>query len=102
MKATIKNSLLSLSVSGLLSLSTAVFMTSCKDFFSNESPSAETPDKVFSNAALTEQAVCGAYQELARDKGYTNRLACGYVGLNTDCEWSNWSTGTDDTGKLSR
>ena len=78
----------------------ALSMMACTDFFSNESPSAETPDKVFSNAALTEQAVCGAYQELARDKGYTNRLACGYVGLNTDCEWSNWSTGSDDRAKL--
>ena len=28
--------------------------------------------------------------------GYLNRLVCGYIGLNTDCEWSAWSTGTDD------
>ncbi|MBO6306050.1 MAG: RagB/SusD family nutrient uptake outer membrane protein [Paludibacteraceae bacterium] len=45
---------------------------------------------------MTEQAICGAYQELAKDKGYINRLGCGYVGLNTDCEWSAWSTGSDD------
>lgn len=74
----------------------AVSFTACKDFFSNESPSAETIDKVFTNPALTEQAICGAYQELAKDKGYINRLGCGYQGLNTDCEWSAWSTGTDD------
>lgn len=74
--------------------------TSCKDFFSNVSPSAESADKVFSDASLTEQAICGAYQELAKDKGYTNRLACGYVGLNTDCEWSTWATGTDDRSKF--
>ena len=73
-----------------------VLLTSCEDFFSNASPSAETIDKVFSNPALTEQAICGAYQELAKDKGYINRLGCGYQGLNTDCEWSSWSTGTDD------
>lgn len=78
-------------------LCTAVMMlASCKDFFSNESPSAETIDKVFTDPTLTEQAICGAYQELAKDKGYINRLGCGYVGLNTDCEWSSWSTGTDD------
>ena len=74
----------------------AVCATSCKDFFSNESPSAETPQKVFSDVNLTEQAMCGAYQELAKDKGYINRLGCGYVGINTDCEWSSWSVNTDD------
>ena len=51
---------------------------------------------VFSSPELTEQAINGAYQELAKDKGYINRLGCGYIGLNTDCEWSAWSTGTDD------
>ena len=74
----------------------AVSFTSCDDFFSNESPSAETPAKVFSDINLTEQAMCGAYQELAKDKGYINRLGCGYQGLNTDCEWSTWSVNTDD------
>lgn len=74
----------------------ALALTSCEDFFSNESPSAETTEKVFSNPAMTEQAIHGAYQELAKDKGYVNRLGCGYEGLNTDCEWSAWSTGTDD------
>ena len=74
----------------------AVSLTSCEKFFSNESPSAESIDKVFSNPALTEQAIHGAYQELAKDKGYINRLGCGYQGLNTDCEWSSWATGTDD------
>ena len=64
----------------------AVSFTSCEDFFSNASPSAETIDKVFSNPEMTEQAMCGAYQELAKDKGYINRLGCGYQGLNTDCE----------------
>ena len=78
----------------------ALCATSCEDFFSNASPSAESRDKVFSDVELTEQAMCGAYQELAKDKGYINRLACGYVGLNTDIEWSSWSTGTDDRAKL--
>ena len=96
MKKTIINKLSTLSVSGLFSLSVAVFFPSCEDFFSNASPSAQTPSKVFSDANLTEQAICGAYQELAKDKGYINRLGCGYVGLNTDCEWSTWSTNTDD------
>ena len=99
MKTTIKNKLLSFSASGLLLLN-VVCMTSCEDFFSNESPSAESRDKVFSDVDLTEQAMCGAYQELAKDKGYINRLACGYAGLNTDIEWSSWSTGTDDRAKL--
>ena len=81
--------------SGLIVLCT-VLLTSCEDFFSNASPSSETIDKVFADPALTEQAICGAYQELAKDKGYINRLGCGYQCLNTDCEWSSWSTGTDD------
>ena len=88
-----------LCIAGLTALC-VVFFTSCNSFFSNESPSAETSQKVFSDATLTEQAMCGAYQALAHDKGYVNRLACGYVGLNTDCEWSAWSTGTDDRAKL--
>ena len=83
-------------IAGLTAILIAVSFTSCEDFFSNESPSAETPQKVFSDINLTEQAMCGAYQELAKDIGYINRLGCGYVGLNTDCEWSSWSTGTDD------
>lgn len=70
--------------------------TSCESFFSNESPSAMDSKTVFSSPELTEQAINGAYQELAKDKGYINRLGCGYIGLNTDCEWSAWSTGTDD------
>ena len=82
-------------IAGLTALC-AVLFTGCESFFSNESPSAETPAKVFTNVDLTEQAMCGAYQELAKDKGYINRLGCGYQGLNTDCEWSTWSTGTDD------
>lgn len=79
-----------------LVLCTLSLCTSCQDFFSNVSPSAETIDKVFSNPEMTEQAIHGAYQELAKDKGYINRLGCGYAGLNTDCEWSAWSTGSDD------
>jgi len=84
------------SISCILTALCAVLFTACENFFSNESPSAETPQKVFSDPNLTEQAMCGAYQELAKDKGYINRLGCGYVGLNTDCEWSTWSTNTDD------
>lgn len=78
-------------------------LASCESFFekeSPESPSEKSAAEVFSNPALIEQAVCGAYQELAKDKGYINRLGCGYAGLNTDCEWSTWSTGTDDRAKL--
>ena len=99
MKTTIKNKLLSFSASGLLLLSVAVCMTSCEDFFSNNSPSAIGLEQVFTDAEKTEQAMCGAYQELAKDKGYINRLGCGYAGLNTDIEWSSWSTGTDDRAK---
>ena len=52
---------------GLTAILIAVLFTGCKDdFFSNESPSAETPAKVFSDINLTEQAMCGAYQELAK------------------------------------
>lgn len=77
----------------------AIALTSCESFFSNESPSELGANEVFKDPALTEQAMCGAYQELGKDKGYINRLACGYVGLNTDCEWSSWSTGTDDRAR---
>lgn len=74
-------------------------LVGCRDFFNNESPSAIDSKTVFSDAMLTEQAICGIYQELGQDKGYTNRLACGFVGLNTDIEWSTWSTKTDDQGR---
>lgn len=78
----------------------SLVLTACSgNFFSNESPSAIDSKAVFSDAIKTEQAICGIYQELGIDKGYTNRLACGFAGLNTDIEWSTWSTRTDDQGK---
>ena len=85
--------------SGLAALC-AVLLVSCKDFFENAAPSAESSDKVFSNVAMIEQAMCGAYQELAQDKGYINRLGCGHAGLNTDCEWSTWSTKSSASAEL--
>ncbi len=84
----------------IILLTAALSFAGCKDFFSNESPSAMDAEHVFSNPLYTEQAMCGAYQELAKDKGYINRVGCGYAGLNTDCEWSSWSTGTDDRAKM--
>ena len=72
----------------------------CNDFFSNESPTALGTEQVFSDVTLTEQAMGGVYQAFAMDRGYPNRLACGFVGLNTDIEWSTWSTGTDDKSGL--
>lgn len=78
----------------------SLMLTACSgNFFSNESPSALDSKAVFSDAVKTEQAICGIYQEFGIDKGYTNRLACGFAGLNTDIEWSTWSTRTDDQGK---
>ncbi len=74
---------------------TAVALAGCEDFFSNESPSAMDAHSIFSNAQLTEQAICGIYQPLALNNGYINRLACGYAGLNTDIEWSSKSLNTD-------
>lgn len=67
-------------------------MTSGCNFFDNNSPSATTPEELFSNVANTELAISGIYELFGGDRGYRNRLTCGYVGLNTDIEYCRKSS----------
>lgn len=70
----------------------AVLAAGCKgSFFQNESPSAFTPNEIYSNVALTEQAVASIYEIFGEDRGYRNRLTCAYAGLNTDVEYNRKS-----------
>jgi len=69
----------------ILSAVLVISMASCH-FLESESPSAMDSKTVYSNAKLTEQAIAGVYDVLGGDRGYRNRLACGYIGLNTDIE----------------
>lgn len=62
------------------------------NFFDNNSPSASMPDEMFSSIANTELAISGVYELFGQDRGYRNRLTCGYAGLNTDIEYCRKSS----------
>lgn len=64
----------------------------CHDFFENNAPSSVTPQDVFSNPTLTEQSIAAVYEVFGEDRGYRNRLTCGYAGLNTDIEYNRKSS----------
>ena len=71
-------------------------MAGCEGFFESESPSAMDAQTVYSNPALTEQAIAGVYDLFGQDKSYRNRLTCGYIGLNTDIEHGTKNSGAAD------
>lgn len=56
-------------------------------FFDNDSPSASSPEMIFSNLSDTERSIAAVYELFGNDRGYRNRLACGYAGINTDIEY---------------
>ena len=62
------------------------------NFFDNNSPSASMSDEMFSSIANTELAISGVYELFGTDRGYRNRLTCGYAGLNTDIEYCRKSS----------
>lgn len=62
------------------------------NFFDSNSPSAVTPQDMFTSPANTELAISGVYELFGQDRGYRNRLTCGYAGLNTDIEYNRKST----------
>ena len=79
----------------------ALLLAACSEgFLSNDSPSSMEASTVFSSASRTEQAIYGVYSLLGSNNGYRNRMACGYVGLNTDIEWSTKSNGSGDEPDL--
>ena len=61
-------------------------MTGCEGFFDSNSPSAMDAATVYTNPALTEQAIAGVYEKFGDDHSYRNVLCCGFAGLNTDIE----------------
>ncbi len=70
-----------------------LLLTGCESsFFENNAPSSFTPEDVFSNPILTENAIAGVYEIFGEDRGYRNRLTCGYAGLNTDIEYNRKSS----------
>lgn len=71
----------------------AVALAGC-NFFDSNSPSAMDPATVFANENSTEQVIAGVYEQFGQDKSYRNRLACGYMSMNTDVEH-----GTKNSGK---
>ena len=71
----------------------AVVLAGC-NFFDSNSPSAMDPATVFANENSTEQVIAGVYEQFGQDKSYRNRLACGYMSMNTDVEH-----GTKNSGK---
>ena len=63
----------------------AVVLAGC-DFFDSKSPSAMDAATVFSNENNAELVMAGVYEQFGMDKSYRNRLACGYISMNTDVE----------------
>ncbi|MBP5659596.1 MAG: RagB/SusD family nutrient uptake outer membrane protein [Paludibacteraceae bacterium] len=72
----------------ILGVLVAVSVTSC-NFLQSESPSAMDAQTVYSSPELTEQAITGVYHLFGGDKGFRNRLSCGYMGMNSDVEYGN-------------
>lgn len=70
-------------------------LTGC-DFFDSKSPSAMDPATVFSNENYAEQVIAGVYEQFGQDKSYRNRLACGYMSMNTDVEHGSKNSGRAD------
>lgn len=66
----------------------AGFMTSCLD---TDSPSAMYDEEVFSSSTTAEQAIAGIYEVFGEQNAYRTRLLGGWVGLNTDVEFSTKS-----------
>ena len=66
-------------------------VASC-DFFDSSSPSASSPKDMFSSPANTELAISAVYELFGQDRGYRNRLTCGYAGINTDIEYNRKSS----------
>lgn len=62
------------------------------NFFDNNSPSASSPDMIYGNLPNTERAIASVYELFGNDRGYRNRLACGYAGVNTDIEYCRKSS----------
>jgi hypothetical protein len=73
----------------------AVAFAGC-DFFDSKSPSAMDAASVFSNENSTEQVIAGVYEQFGMDKSYRNRLACGYMGMDTDIEFGTKNSGRAD------
>ena len=70
----------------------AVALNAC-NFFDSSSPSAMDAETVFANENNTEMVIAGVYELFGQDKSYRNRLACGYIGLNTDVEHGTKNSG---------
>lgn len=68
-----------------------VFFSSCSDYFSPESDSNFTTDKVFSDVNLTGQAITGIYSAMCDDNLYSKKLSL-YLSLNTDIEYISGNT----------
>lgn len=73
----------------------AMAFVGCSDFFDTNSPSTLDKKAVFSNEGRTEMAIYGVYELLGENDSYRNRIGCGFAGLNTDIEWSTFSTSSD-------
>ena len=73
----------------------ALAFVGCSDFFDTNSPSTLDKKAVFSNAERTEMAIYGVYELLGENDSYRNRIGCGFAGLNTDIEWSTFSTSSE-------
>ncbi len=68
-----------------------ILLTGC-DFFETSSVSTLDASEVFNSPVRTEQAIQGVYELFGENNSYRNRIACGYIGMNTDIEHSTKSS----------
>ena len=68
-----------------------VILTGCSGFFETSSVSTMDASEVFGSSIRTEQAIQGVYELFGENNSYRNRIACGYIGFNTDIERSTKS-----------
>lgn len=74
--------------SKILMLAMAASLMAGCNFFDNNSPSGSLPNEMYTSVTNTELAIAGVYELFGGDRGYRNRLTCGYAGLNTDIEYN--------------
>lgn len=68
-----------------------LLVTGCSNFFDTSSVSTLDASEVFNSPVRTEQAIQGVYELFGENNSYRNRMACGYIGFNTDIEHSTKS-----------
>ena len=80
-------------------IAVAMGFASCQKFLNPNPPSLFSPSIVFGTVDNAKLAVLGAYQDLAGDQGYGNRISC-YYPYDNDETMGPAKTGDNDRGDI--